>query len=222
MKVLIIANGEISPRAPVLPADLIIAADGGAARALELGANPQVVVGDLDSLPETVRKRLESAGCEFVVHPPAKDATDLELAVDEAQKRGATQITVIGALGARPDQTLANFLFPAKPELAVEIEYRGDGWRAVLARKEVTLEGKPGDIVSILPITERAAGVSTEGLLYPLKDATLQRASTLGVSNEMLNQHATVSVQEGVLWVIHLDKDKFGEGKDSGQEVKDA
>lgn len=211
MKVLIIANGEISPRAPVLPADLIIAADGGAARALELGANPQVVVGDLDSLPETVRKRLESAGCEFVVHPRAKDATDLELAVDEAQKRGATQITVIGALGARPDQTLANFLFPAKPGLAeVSLEYRGEGWRAVLVRKEVTLQGKPGDIVSILPITERAAGVSTEGLLYPLKDAALQRASTLGVSNEMLNQQATVRVKEGLLWVIHLEKDRFG------------
>lgn len=206
MRALIFANGEVSSHQRIPAADLIIAADGGALRALQLGVAPKVVLGDLDSLPEEARRRL-AGECEFVVHPRAKDATDLELAIDEAQKRGATQITVLGALGARPDQTLANFLFPTKLNPAVDIEYLGDGWRTILVRNKVTLQGKAGDIVSLLPVTDQARGVSTAGLLYSLEEVTLHRASTLGVSNEMLGQQAEVRVKEGMLWVIHLDKE---------------
>ncbi|MBI2845815.1 MAG: thiamine diphosphokinase [Chloroflexi bacterium] len=211
MRVLIIANGESSPRQNLPAVDLVIAADGGAARALELGVAPKVVIGDLDSLPEETRQRLEREGCEFIVHPRAKDATDLELAIDEAQRRGATQITVIGALGARPDQTLANFLFPIKLSSAIEIEYLGDGWQAFLVRNQLAMTGKEGDLVSILPITAEARGISTKGLLYPLEKATLHRGSTRGISNEMLGNQAEVQVQDGILWVIHLEKDRFRE-----------
>lgn len=211
MQALIIANGEVAQNQEVPGADMVIAADGGAAHALALGITPHLVIGDLDSLPQAARERLEAIGCEFQVHPQAKEKTDLELALEEAEKRGAKKILVLGALGSRPDQTLANFLFPTR--FGAELEYQGEGWRAYLVRGSLVLEGKAGDTVSLLPITERARGVSTQGLLYALKDTTLERASTLGISNEMIADRAAVSIKDGLLWVIQLSKDHFGEGK---------
>ena len=47
-------------------ADLLVAADGGAAAMLELGFVPHAVVGDFDSLSPEVASRLAECGSEFV------------------------------------------------------------------------------------------------------------------------------------------------------------
>ena len=121
MRAIIIANGQIHEgdfyRSLVVPTDLVICADGGASNALALGLQPQVVIGDLDSLDSNLQAQLEADGCQVLAHPARKDETDLELALHYAIEHGVDEILILGALGGRIDQTLANVLLLASPGL---------------------------------------------------------------------------------------------------------
>ena len=118
--------------ASVRAADLVIAADGGARRLLDLRIAPHYLVGDLDSLSQETVARLTSAGCQVQRHPAAKDATDTELAIELALDQGATDIDLVGATGgARLDHSLANVLllaadWPVGVRLRL-VEADGDG-----------------------------------------------------------------------------------------------
>ena len=95
--------------------DLVIAADGGANWCAAWGWQPDLVIGDMDSLDEAVAVRLQADGVAFVRHPVEKDETDLELALRAAVERGADEIVVAAALGGRIDHTLGNLALLALP-----------------------------------------------------------------------------------------------------------
>ena len=205
----IIANGDMpdreTARRHVDRADLLLAADGGARHALALGFVPHVVIGDLDSLDADRQARLRAAGARFIVHPAAKDETDLELALLYAVEHGAGSIVVLGALGGRLDQTLANVLLLTMTALIGRDVRLVDGPQtAFVVRDEVTLAGEPGDTVSLIPLGGAAHGVTTSELAYPLQDDTLPFGPSLGISNEMTAPQARVQVRDGILLCVHL------------------
>jgi thiamine pyrophosphokinase len=191
------------------PEDVIIAADGGAVHLDRLGITPNAVVGDFDSLSAEKLQKLEKAGVEILRYPSRKDFTDLELALLHAKKLGIHEITIYGALGARWDQTLANLLLPAAPELDnVQIRLVDNHHEISLIRPQNTcvIRGEPGDTVSLIPISTDAQGITTQGLEYPLNNGTLLLGSTRGVSNVMVTPEATVTLTSGLLIcvVIHM------------------
>ena len=103
-------------------------------------------------------------------HPVAKDATDLELALDAARARGVERIVVIGGHGGRLDHFLANALVLTAPALEhVRVEARIGDATVVVVRDRVELLGAVGDLCSLLPIGGVARGVTTEGLRFPLR-----------------------------------------------------
>ena len=63
--------------------------------------------------------------------------------------------------------------------------------------------GAAGDLVSLVPIGIPAEGVTTDGLKFPLRGETLLPFRTRGVSNQMLGERATITVEKGVLLCIH-------------------
>jgi thiamine pyrophosphokinase len=67
----------------------------------------------------------------------------------------------------------------------------------------VELSGTVGDYVSLLPLTERVTGVTTDGLRYALAGETLDPGSTRGLSKELASDRAAVSTGIGRLAVIH-------------------
>ena len=210
MHAVIVANGsmENSTRLRELwrTADLRIAADGGAANArAHLALAPHVLIGDLDSLDEPTRAWCAAARVETIQHPRAKNETDLELALDLAGKRAATEITLLGALGGRFDQTLANvFLLagPASQHIAARIAAPDfDAW---IAWDRAVLQGRPGETVSLIPLSEQVDGIVTQGLVYPLRSETLFLGKARGVSNELAGDHAEISFTRGLLLVVHL------------------
>lgn len=207
MHAIVIANGVPSdlPRASDLPeADTVIAADGGAVNARRLGLWPAVVIGDMDSIDAPLRSELEGAETEFLQHPVKKDATDLELALRYAARAGADQITLIGAFGGRTDQTLANvFLLTSDFLAGVGIHLLGSDWQAWVVRDGVTFEGQVDDIVSLIPLSPRVAGVTTIGLYWSLDAADMVFGSTLGVSNRMVAGNVVVEIADGILLVVH-------------------
>jgi thiamine pyrophosphokinase len=206
----IIAGGRFPPgeawRSLVGEDTLVIGADGGAAQALARGLVPDIVVGDMDSLTAAARADLEARGSRFLVHPRAKDETDLELALTCAVAEGAEQIAILGALGGRLDHTLANLLLLALPQLAACSVRIFDGPEEALLLRgggRACLHGRPGDLVSLLPLGGDARGVSTAGLAWPLDGESLRFGFSRGVSNEMLAAEAIVALEEGCLLVVH-------------------
>jgi thiamine pyrophosphokinase len=209
MRAIIVAGGETEGQGWqrwVRPGDWIIGADGGAAQALAWGLLPDLVIGDMDSLPEAARSRLEAEGCEFIWHPRAKDETDLELALQYAVREGAHEIVVLGALGGRLDHTMANVLLLALPSLAgVSVRIAEGDQQALVARggEVIRLEGAAGDLVSLLPLRGDASVVSTRGLAWALRQDTLRFGASRGVSNEMTGGEAEIQVDHGLLLVVH-------------------
>jgi thiamine pyrophosphokinase len=212
---LIVADGDVPSRAAidellggVAPADLLVlAADGGALKATALGLSPQVVVGDADSLSDDDVAELRRGGAEVLVFPRDKDESDTQLAVREAMRRGAERLVVVGAFGGkRVEHTLANILLLTLPELRGRDASLADGasvLRVLFGGERLEINGRPRDYVSLLPLSEQASGVTTEGLAYPLRDATLRQGPARGLSNEMTTERAGVSLAAGRLAVIH-------------------
>jgi len=212
-RAVIFANGDLPDPAAIRPLlrpdDWIVAADGGTRHALACGRPPHLVIGDLDSLPAGLRVELEAHGTEFLSFPSAKDETDLELALLHIAANGATAVLVVGALGGRLDQTLANLQLLARPELAALDAQIVDGRQtARLIQNEAIIYGAAGDRVSLIPLGGDARGVHASGLAWPLAGETLRFGQARGVSNVMTGPEAHVQVAAGRLLCIHSRMDK--------------
>jgi thiamine pyrophosphokinase len=208
---LVFAGGDPpTPSAvPTTRVELVIAADSGLEHAQALGVPVDLVIGDLDSVDPDALDAALAAGATAERHPVAKDATDLELALDAAVERGATAIQVFGIAGGRFDHHLANVLLLASRRYrSVRIDaHVGDAWITVV-HDRIELTGQPGDLCSLLPLGGPAVGVVTDGLRYPLRRETLPAGTTRGVSNEFLGPSATVSLDSGVLLAVLPDPGK--------------
>jgi thiamine pyrophosphokinase len=199
---------------PPLPAGArVVAADSGLAAADVLGLSVDVVVGDMDSVAPARLAAAEAAGARVERHPAAKDATDLALAMDVAVGLGARRLTVVGGDGGRLDHLLANALLLAADEYATVgvVAHLGPATITVV-RDEATLFGRRGELVSLFAVHGPAHGITTDGLLYPLRDETLAPGSSRGVSNELAHPTARVRLRSGVLLAVqpgalgtHLD-----------------
>jgi thiamine pyrophosphokinase len=204
--VVVVAGGSIPApgTARALPHGApVVAADSGLDSALALGLRVTVAVGDFDSASPEAIALAEASGVAFERHPAAKDATDLELALDRALALAPRRIVVVASRGGRLDHDLANVLLLASERYAdVEVDALvGDAWVHVV-RGARTLEGTPGELLTLLPVNGPAAGVTTDGLAYPLRGETLEPGTSRGVSNVFERDTARVTVESGVLLAI--------------------
>ena len=211
LRAVIFANGELADLAAALAAlrdgDWLIAADGGTRHCRALGLTPNAVIGDFDSLPPGEFEALSKQGAELHLYPRRKDKTDLELALRHAVKGGAQDLLVLGALGLRWDQTLANLMLLALPDLAaVRVRLVDGNQQVTLIRGREDIEGRAGDIVSLVPLGGEARGVTTHGLEYPLDNGSLPFGSTLGLSNTLLSESAMVEVREGLVACVVISE----------------
>ncbi|MGB8253344.1 MAG: hypothetical protein WCF08_09010, partial [Anaerolineaceae bacterium] len=61
---------------------LVIGVDGGTQYLLSINLQPHIIIGDMDSLPQTKLRQFEEQGTTVIRHPPEKDETDSELALN--------------------------------------------------------------------------------------------------------------------------------------------
>ena len=135
----------------------------------------------------------------------------LELALLYAAREGAIEIVILAALGGRLDQTVANLLLLALPELdGLDVRIVDGPQTAFLIRggrdgddgRDVVIEGQPGDTISLIPLGGDAVGVTAEGVAWPLQEGTLRFGPARGVSNVLTAAQARVRVREGVLLCV--------------------
>ncbi len=207
-RVVIIANGDLEDldfyQRLIKADDFIVCVDGGSGHALDLGLKPDLVIGDLDSLRADDQVKIKQLKPQLIKHPAAKDKSDLELAIDKAVEMQPDQILIIGALGgARADHAFVNLLllhFPLSHDIPACIVDRRQEIR--LVKSEVVIEGSTGDYLSLFSLVAESSGIFTEGLKYPLRGGSLYFASTLGLSNELAESRAKITITSGLLLVI--------------------
>jgi len=217
MRALVLADGASSPREALDVAwpgwdrdiELVVAADGGAHVGADLGIAIDAWIGDGDSLAESDREALALAGVPMLVAPVEKDESDTELAVREAVQRGATDVTILGALGGiRHDHALANVTLLAHRSLEDRAARLLDASARVsllvggTARASLQLGGRVGDVVTLLPLGGSVDGVTVSGLAYPLTRERLEAGSTRGLSNVRTAQTARIRIETGWLLVV--------------------
>ncbi len=215
MRTIIFANGKIADytflSALLHKDDFLIAADGGTLHCLRVGKVPHLIVGDLDSLAPNVVEDLGNKGVIIERYPAEKNETDLELAIEHAMRTDVNEILLVGALGGRLDQTIANLFLMAQRQWSVPIRLVDAEQQAELLQPGSILEltFPIGSTVSAIPLTPTVTGICYSGLLYPLTDQTLHFGSTRGISNEIVTLPATVTIKSGALLIIQTKPDLF-------------
>ncbi|MEX0952810.1 MAG: thiamine diphosphokinase [Nitriliruptoraceae bacterium] len=203
--VVVFAGGDHSfPVRPTLPdAALVIAADSGLHLAQRLGVEVDHVVGDLDSVEPDALARARDAGVDVRVYPEDKDRTDFAIAVDLAMEHEPERIIVVGGAGGRLDHLAGVLTVIGAPGLRTTriVAYMGPATVHVV-HDEVVVTGRPGALVSLIPVNGAATGVTTSGLRFPLEHEDLPSGSSLGVSNEFARSRAVVRLDAGTLLVI--------------------
>jgi thiamine pyrophosphokinase len=207
-RAVLFANGELKEnrwlKTFLREDDLLIAVDGGLRHLEALGLAPAILIGDLDSVTPAQLEQAQAAGAEIRRYPPAKDETDLELALQAALDLDCGEIVIAAGLGGRLDQTLGNLSLLLLPSLTNRrVRFEGGHEEVFLIRSSTAILGQPGDIVSLLPLWGEVTGVVTTNLAYPLKNETLYPERTRGISNVMTTSEAMVEVASGVLLCIH-------------------
>ncbi|MCP4362916.1 MAG: thiamine diphosphokinase [Chloroflexi bacterium] len=208
MTVLIFVNGEINDVDWIRPylesATAVLAADGGSRHLYTLRHLPDLVIGDMDSLPLKVQHWLAENGVPRQTHPPVKDETDLELALLYAAEHFPDDLLLFGTLGGRLDQTLANILLLTHPRLyGRRVEIITGRERAWLVHDHSIVQGQIGDTVSLIPLGSDVQIETTAGLKWSLQNDVLTFGLARGVSNVLTAVTATITLQSGTLLCIH-------------------
>lgn len=172
----------------------IIAVDGGLEHCAKMHILPDMLVGDLDSVsPELLKSYPELPIRRF---PVDKNETDLELALQGLFTPEVEKITVYGALEKRVDHSLANLhlirRYPGKVFLENETEL------LFALTGSVEIPCLPGQTISFIPIGDPAAGITSEGLKWELREASFSKYF-FSLSNICLTKKVKISVQSGDL-----------------------
>ena len=178
-------------------ADLFIAADGGANRANELGFQPDIIIGDLDSYTVTGDEKA------LVIKNEYQETNDLEKALLYAFKKSASETIVFGATGKRLDHTLKN--------LSVLLQYNSKFDSIVLVDDYATMKiiqspfnesFEVGTIISLFPLSGKVEGITTKGLKYPLSNEALENGVRDGSSNEAIEETVEIIFKKGDLLLL--------------------
>lgn len=211
MKFLIVSGGEATDEfvEEVIKKggfDVILAADSGMDFLYRTGILPDIIVGDFDSVdPKVLDFFREHEHIDICALNPEKDDTDTEFAIREAIRRGADEITIIGGTGTRLDHVLGNIcLLGIGLEEGVRMELLDAHNRIRMTDHSVVLKKKEqyGKYLSLVPYAEQVTGVTLTGLKYTLENFTMGGFNSLGISNEIVAEEATISLTSGRLLVI--------------------
>lgn len=174
----------------------IIAADGGLRHIP--GKTPIAVIGDFDSLGYIPDMPLT----EVIEHPVEKNATDGELAVDYACKKGFTDVVIYGVTGGRIDQVLGNInLLAYCATRGINAVARGNGEDIYYCDSDLTIGTNVGDTISVLPYGGDAT-VTANGVYYPLASLRIPLCSSRGISNKAVSDSVVLHVEEGKIIVV--------------------
>jgi len=197
---LLLLNGELGSPAKVRKlakrANTLVAADGGARHAKRLKLEPDLVIGDMDSLPKPLPKwKSTDFCCDF-----DEDRSDFEKALEYLEGMDAGPVWIAGAMGGRLDHTLVNLSIIERWSKRLPLELVDGGSARIAGPGRHVFATAKGATVTLLPAGQ-SCRLTTKGLKYPLKDETLRRGSR-GLSNRTCAKEFALRIRSGRLWVL--------------------
>ncbi|HHT49913.1 MAG TPA: thiamine diphosphokinase [Eubacteriaceae bacterium] len=213
MKAFIISNGQMSNNDFYLNLfkeqrpDYVICADGGANHLKKLGIIPNTIIGDLDSISIKDLEYYKNLEVEIIKYPTKKDETDTQLAIQYATTLPIKEIVLLGVIGDRIDHSLGNIYLMEDIVLkGLRVSIINENNIVYLINKEIEIYGLIGEVVSLLPYSDKVTGILSEGLEYPLYNKDMIKSNPYGISNVINKKRVKISIQSGLLLVI-LSKD---------------
>ncbi len=185
--------------------DLVIAVDGGLGYCGILGVEPDLILGDFDSVSAKEAEAVEALEKQIPDRvkrlPREKDDTDMLAALKEGLSRDYRDFRIYAGTGGRFDHTFANIqcLLYLKNRDAVGYLVDGTGMMLVVKEEAVHFRRELMGTLSLFALSGEAKGVTIEGMKYKLKDAVITNDFPVGISNEFIGEEAVVSVEEGAL-----------------------
>lgn len=198
MNIALVVNSNIeddlATKKLIVPYDFVVAVDGGLIHCDRMGIAPDLIIGDLDSTPKELLAKYSRI--RLVQFPTDKDLTDLEIALQEINSLEVDKLTIFGGMGGRTDHYLYHLhllsRMPGKLFLESEKELQ------FVIQNEVNIFCKPGQTISLIPLFGQAKNVTTEGLKWQLKEASLD-SNFMSLSNICLSHQVKVKVDSGSL-----------------------
>lgn len=183
----------------LLPNDYVIACDKGYEHAKNLNITPNLIVGDFDSYSGDL-----DINIEVIRSSSEKDDTDTLLAVKYALAKGFKDFILVGATKGRLDHQMANISTCAFIAAQGGLCQMVDDETIIYAIKDtkLKLEKRSGYSVSVLSFTDISSGVTLNGLKYPLNNVIVSNLFPIGVSNEFVDDYATIEVKSGILIIV--------------------
>lgn len=207
MNALVVSSGSINNykvlKELATSHDFIICADGGIRHLMEIKINPDIIIGDLDSIDDISRNYISQNNLEIIKYPIQKDETDTELAIIYLMEHGYKDITLTGVTGTRMDHTLSNiFLLRNLDKNNIQAKIIDDNNTIYYTKNYMKLKKVEPYYVSIIPISLEGVIVTLNGFLYPLMDHKIEFGSSLGVSNKIIEDEAEVFIISGEALII--------------------
>lgn len=206
---IIVGAGELTVKEiPVREGDYVIAADGGYSYCKMLKLEPDLILGDFDSVQESEAEEL--AGLlklspeRIVVLPAEKDETDMLAAIHMGLEEGCREFHIYAGQGGRLEHTIANIQCLKYIKECSAVGYMLDASGMILVAQNETVSFKPQarGYLSLFSMGERAEGVTIRNMKYELDHATVTNSFPIGISNEFIGEQASVTVENGTLVII--------------------
>lgn len=190
-------------------ADIRIGVDYGAFWMIKNNIPVDIAIGDFDSVTKGELQKIHDGVDTYIRFPADKDATDLELAVDEAIALDATHVTLYGVLGGRFDHSMGAIQMLEK---LVSHNIYGTivdkSHKINIVRRQEKISRDPAfRYLSLIPVTTKAV-VTIRGCSYDVTKQSLFRTSSRSISNEIVSPIATISVHSGLVLVVRSKFDR--------------
>lgn len=203
MKALILANGAFPVREKLLlelkEAEFLAVCDGGVCHLEHLDIEPDVIIGDLDS----ITKELKEKYSQKIIHIKEQESNDLSKAFFHCVNLGYDEFTILGATGKREDHTIANISL-----LSVYINYcksvvmKSDFGTFSVYKTPCQIPSQEGEQISIFTPNPQTI-LTSKGLKYPLNHLALPLWAN-GTLNEALGESFSLdSENEGECVILY-------------------
>ncbi len=186
-------------RSLVKQADVVVAADGGAAPLGDANLPIHVVIGDMDSFHPDMLGGLTDV---TIIHDPDQESTDVEKALTWIlTSTDSRDIVLAGTRSTEIDHMLGTLSVAARFAHGCDLRAVEDNLITYFVTYRVCLDLAVGTKLSLMGLGT-ASGIRTEGLRWPLRGENLALGVRDGIRNEVSAPKVKISVREGCLAVF--------------------
>lgn len=202
---------DIPPPARDRGETIVIGIDSGADYLYHHRIEPDLIIGDMDSIDPRVLDAYE--GRDIILrHPARKDRTDTEIAIDWCAENHVRKIFLYNHLSGRYDHAVGMIaqLYRAR-DADMEICLTSGAQTVQLLKENAVIATAKGRTLSLLALTERVTGIflRDDEFEYPLTDGVLLRSQCRGISNVAMKDRVSISFDKGDLLVVETSVDTW-------------